>query len=319
MGGASEPSVVVRHPVTGLGALLREAPVLLPLLLAALADEPAPLPLQPARELVLVEVGKGGRRPLRVGSEPGAWQVQVRRTASSTLPGPDGAPLREEAPEAVTVLDGPIEGDVRLRLLRADVVGLDVLTLATIDREVSSADGLAFVLRADPLQRAPWEIHGLPEDAGEALGEVVADVAWALGLSRVPFPEEKVGLGASWTWLRASDLEGLAIEERWTATLARRDRRGVVVKLAVTATGEPSTIGAYTVERLQLSGTGTVWIHPDRPLPTGADLTVQATLALAWEEDDGPRVAEGTLDSHVVLASRPSPASVSAATPQEVP
>jgi len=145
----------------------------------------------------------------------------------------------------------------------------------------------------------------------------VSDVGWALDVGRVPLPEAPVGRGARWTWSREGDVEGLALSQVWTATLVAREGSTWVVDLTLAASLGDAATDEFRVESLVLGASGTVWIDRRRPLPEAAELTLHADLVFTVDDS---AAQPGTLDSKVVIASRPSPLAgppVSVAAPPE--
>lgn len=265
------------------------------------AEEPG---VPPPIEVTLVDPGRGARRPLRVGAEPGAWQLQVRRTARTGLPGPDGVLVDEEAPPAVSVLDAVVDAGARVSFRLVDLVGVDPLSVGTLDRELRAHAGLAYRVDADPRQVTPWSLDGLGDDASETLAALVSDVGWALEVARVPLPDEPVARGARWTWRREGAVEGLALTQAWSATLVGRKGPTWVVDVALAASLDDAATDEVRIESLSLGAEGTVWIDRRRPLPAAAELSLHADLVFAV---DGSAAQPGTLDTKVVIASRPSP------------
>lgn len=254
-------------------------------------------------ETVTLTAAGDRAREWRLAPRDGGVEVQVRRSASVRVEGEEGDGA---APEAVTELVGDVrDGEAHLRIRTADLLGANMLILASIDQELRAMPTLEIVLPPDALGRTPLEVRGLAARATDSFRELVADLGWSLQLARVPLPEQAVGVGGTWTWTRAAEVEGVAVTERWQATLeARKGRRALVaVRMEADATAGLE-VGGIVVEALALGVTGRVWVDSRLAVPQAAELDVTGGLTLSWTEAEGPRRIQGALDGTVTVVAR---------------
>jgi hypothetical protein len=269
--------------------------------------------------VTLLDAGDDPRRPLRYAFAPGRVEVPAAGTLTATYATAGttaaGEPLAERgpttiaAPSEVTVMDLDEDGTATVSVDHrsghiTDAGGLDDEGVRTVEHALDGLEEVRATYRIDDRGFVTPVAEEAPDPAPRWAGSDVTALARRVPAFVQPLPAEPVGVGASWTVTRPTEIAGVLVEQTTTVELLERD--GDLLELLVTVqeagpvgTGTISTSGdaEVTLTALEVDGGGNVTARLDRPIPVGASHGLTATFAFAVDDADGRRAVERTVVS----------------------
>ena len=271
-----------------------------------------------AREVrvTLLEAGSEPRQVLRVTPTKGAVQtttmtmtMEMAMVVTGFAPPPQKLPPMRTT-MAVEVDDVSPEGDIsytftmeKAEVLPADGVPANVVEM--LETRLVSMEGLKGTGRATSrgvTQEAEIEI---PEDVDAQTRPLLESMKQSLDQFSAPYPEEPVGLGASWEVeipMKHGGIESVTVA---TYTLERVTDGGCTLAVTMRQAAEPQDIDnpqlpagtTMRVDDLQASGSGTLTITFGHIMP--ASSTMKLASALETTIDVGGRKQGMTMKSDI--------------------
>ncbi|MCZ4078773.1 hypothetical protein O1W68_12530 [Rhodococcus sp. H36-A4] len=95
----------------------------------------------------------------------------------------------------------------------------------------------------------------------------------------VSYPDAEIGVGAVWT-VEQQVISGVTLNQVTTATLRSRDGDRLTIDLRIDQTPETTTLelpdnaGSLAIDSYTMTGTGTLEVDADKPLPLSGEVTV---------------------------------------------
>lgn len=261
-------------------------------------DDARPAEVQPlpAPEITLVEPGESPRAIVRYAPKAGSTertQMTIDMTTEQTAMGMSSPP---------TVVP-PLALTFRTTVKAADVGSIRYES-ALVDAEVTDTPD-AQPGMADRLRRMLNLMRGMTMTVNATDQGIVQSVATAGNRSPditpmdsrpniersfmnaiVPFPEEPIGRGASWTVTADVDAEGMTIEQTTTYTLERVDGDDYVLRVKVSQSADEQEIQFKNLPpnmklrlmELDTEGSGSMTVRLGQLTPRTADLRTQTKL-----------------------------------------
>lgn len=279
-------------------------------LAVAVATEGAPTPADrpdpwgAATDVVLVDAGKGPKRPLRYTPADGVWQGQLtRRANTATLVG-DLPPEVDDSGEMVLDLGLSADGGVaHVALVGAFADAEGPTTQLAIRQAVDDLDRATVTLPADDRGLGTPVATRLPDEVSGRAFDLLQQLWDGLALVATPLPDEPVGKGASWTWSRQT--RGLTV--RHTATVRSRAKRALVLDVTVAVDVRTEDDPTMTVATMTREGRGTVWLDLDQPPARAARFEIATEGRGTLHADDGQDVPFSLSASETLeLVTRPT-------------
>jgi hypothetical protein len=284
----------------------------------------APASDRPSTELAtprvtLLDTGEAPHRPLRYAFAPGRVEVPAAGTLTATYaiagataggePMPDRAPTTIAAPSEVTITELDADGTATISVDHragrvTDPGGLDGEELRTVEQALDRLEEVRATYRIDDRGFVtPVEVEA-PDPAPRWGGADVTALAHRVPAFVPPLPAEPVGVGATWTVTRPTEIAGVFVDQAVRVELLERD--GDLLELLVTVQDAGPTDGGavtgsedveVTFASLEVDGGGNVTTRLDRPVPVGASHGLTATFAFVVIDDDGRRTVQRTVVS----------------------
>lgn len=231
----------------------------------------------PSTELTLLDPGAeprttlGGPLPDAASSEvPVFSSVEVYQTIDSDPEQDFSSPAVTMDLSATAGADGAI--DMRIHNPSSPDPGLaDV---------IGSAEGAELSVTVDD-RRAISELRITPTaDSSDTVRATLEQAIYQIVYRSVAVPEDPVGVGARWEFTQTVD-SGLILSQTTTATVREIDGTSAVIDLVVDQrpTSDtwtlPQDAGTLHVDSYTTSGTGSVTIDTQQPLPTAGNISLQ--------------------------------------------
>jgi hypothetical protein len=269
--------------------------------------------------VTLLDAGEAPHRPLRYAFAPGRVEVPAAGTLTATYatagtttsgePLADRGPTTVAAPSEVTIVDLDEDGTATVRVDHrggqvTEPGGLDPEELRAVEHALDGLGEVWATYRIDDRGFVTPVAEDGPDPARRWAGSDVTALARRVPAFVQPLPAEPVGVGASWTVTRPTEIAGVLVEQTTTVELLERD--GDLLELLVTVRDAgPVGAGSLTASRdrevtltaLQVDGGGNVTARLDRPVPVGASHGLTATFAFAVTDVEGRRTIERTVVS----------------------
>jgi hypothetical protein len=272
-----------------------------------------------APRVTLLDAGEAPHRPLRYAFAPGRVEVSAAGTLTATYattgtttggqPLADRGPTTVAAPSEVTVVDLDEDGTATVRVDHGgghitDPGGLDPEERRTVEQALDGLEEVRATYRIDDRGFVTPVAEEGPEPALRWAGSDVTALARRVPAFVQPLPAEPVGVGATWTVTRPTEIAGVLVEQTTVVELLERD--GDLLELLVTVQ-DAGPVGAgtltssdeveVTLTALEVDGGGNVTARLDRPVPVGASQGLTATFAFTVSDVEGRRTVERTVVS----------------------
>jgi hypothetical protein len=264
--------------------------------------------------VTLLDAGEPPHRPLRYAFAPGQVEVPAVGTLTATYattgttvggqPLADRGPTTVAAPSEVTVVDLDEDGTATVRVDHrsgriTDPGGLDPDERRTVEQALDGLEEVRATYRIDDRGFVTPVAEEGPDPALRWAGSDVTALARRVPAFVQPLPAEPVGVGASWTVTRPTEIAGVLVEQTTVVEVLERD--GDLLELLVTVQ-DAGPVGAgtlpssaeveVTLTAIEVDGGGNVTARLDRPVPVGASHGLTATFAFAVSDAEGRRTVE---------------------------
>ncbi|NLE81068.1 MAG: hypothetical protein GX610_16085 [Rhodococcus sp.] len=150
---------------------------------------------------------------------------------------------------------------------------------ATLDGQLSPSEGSGVDLTVQP-NGAVTALRIQPaEDAPDVARSAIEQAFYQAVYRTLPFPETPIGIGAQWT-VRQQVTSGITLDQTTTATLTAREGNRLTIDFVVDQKPRSSVwnlegdSGALNIDRYVMTGTGSMTIELDKPLPVTGTVTV---------------------------------------------
>ncbi len=294
------------------------------LLLACAALMALGLPLTASAEkapsVKLLNAGKGRKAKLRVKPKKGDQTGMVMVMHMNMIMSMDGRKLpAQNMPAMEFVLGGQItdvkkNGDIAYHLT---VERMRVMATADMPKEL--AQGLQNALR----EMEGIQIKGVTTDRGLPVSaDATSDKPMTPQLKATldsmkssmrqlsnPFPEEAVGVGASWIVHTRLDQNGMAIDQDATMTLKERKGDRIVIAMVLEQKAQPQEIKkqgmppgvSMRLDSLDGKGTGETVMQLSQMMPTTGDAKVHSTMAMTLTQGAKLMKLGGEIDVKITI------------------
>lgn len=282
------------------------------------AEPAAPAP----PTLELVKPGKKPRRALRWSPPPGqkerlTMRVDTELDAVVAMLNAKAAPrsLRFEltVQRSQAVRDGAQA--FAFTVDEARLLGADKLpdkARKALEEATATLRGLQGRYVVDALGTVEKVVINLPSDASRELWNLAQDLEWGLGRLTLPFPEEPIGAGATWTIDRGVKHGVIQATEVSTFKITKLKKQLVTLKAKVRQTASPQTFqNPGTTMDVKLTeysakGAGRITWDLTRLLPRSAKVTLTDTRHLFYKVEGQPTTMTAvTRRSLTIPAARP--------------
>lgn len=151
---------------------------------------------------------------------------------------------------------------------------------------------------------------GLPDVPTPGLRPSLAGFQQLFSQLFVVFPQEPVGVGASWTSTSHFELSGIPIEQRATYTLRAREGNELALDVSFeqSATGDVESPAGVALEDTQFGGTGTgsLTVRLDAPFPVTAQAQSRTRSQSSVTMGGGAQSVEMDLLSTLQISAPPA-------------
>lgn len=208
-------------------------------------------------------------------------QSAVLTTSSSILQSIDDQPPQDfstppvTTPLTATSAPSRTEGGIEVSM----ILGQSTTPDATLSGNLAATEGSEAGWTLTPAGAVTALIIDPSPDASD-IARAAVEQALSQAVYRViPFPGEPVGEGAQWT-VTQEVVSGIALTQETTVTLTSIEDGVATLDLAVSQSAQqpiwqlPDGEGSLNIEAFDLSGTGSVTVDLDRPLPVAGSITV---------------------------------------------
>lgn len=260
-----------------------------------------------AAEVVVERAGDGEKLALRYDPEVGVEHADTLSTAIVTSSTILGRSMESTVPRVVTTVGATVRpgdaGQFRVEFaykdarLEGEGKGMGKMIGETIRQGLAQASGtLAFTAQGEIVE------------AKASLGGKEGEESFDFGQWIVRFPDQPVGLGARWVVTDdGTGPNGIAVKEKRTYTLVERSPSAVKLVVELESQGAPGAVSVEgmtaEVTRLVSTGTGTLELRLDRPLPVSGTTAMSTTLELTVAGMATTTLTR--LDTRVGKAARP--------------
>lgn len=159
-----------------------------------------------------------------------------------------------------------------------------------VDLTVGS-DGAVTALHLQPAE-------GAPDIARSAIEKAFYQAVYRA----LPFPDAPIGVGAQWI-VRQQVTSGITLDQTTTATLTAREGNRLTIDLAIDQKPRSSVwqlegdSGSLNIDQYVMTGTGSMTIDLDKPLPVAGTVTVGGEQQ--YSDPDGTTVLRQTITNRV--------------------
>lgn len=281
---------------------------------ASAGSTPSPLACDPKatakadQAVTLGTAGQAPASPLRYLPQPGHNQ---HGTVSQTVT----LQVTENGTPANSAVDAAVPFSVTVRKVCDQVFTMDTVYEAprvTASGQGADAAKQRLGLLSGLIVREARDTRGhvittsrsAPDAGNPAAQQAVDQILGQLAQSSSVFPEQPVGIGATWTSQRPQTVSGLNLGSRADYTLLRRTDREATLAVRVTITAAPqtATVDGRKVTLEQYRGTGSGQLTVDL---TGVSATTgQISLTLHQRMRVDGRVTEHTVSQKVSFSPR---------------
>lgn len=179
-----------------------------------------------------------------------------------------------------------------------------------MESALAAMEGVSGTITLSPRGELLDSSMELPTDLDPDLASLMQQMEQQLEQLTVPFPEEPVSVGDSWTHEDTIEISGVRSTTETTYTLTELDGDEYVIDIDLTQTTHPGplegpggeTVG--TVEGGTLEGVGTLSGRLDRPIPENAETTASGTTRMLLEGDTDRQ--EMLLEMEVAMRFEPA-------------
>ncbi|PTR41856.1 hypothetical protein C8K38_11119 [Rhodococcus sp. OK611] len=229
----------------------------------------------------VLDPGAEPRQRVTVHPPIGSEQHATLTTRSQVYQQIDDQPQQDfSTPELRTPLTATVRGEQSDPAIQVD---LTLGSIGTPDPRLSDAlkesegSGAGFTVQPTG---AITSLRIAPDPDSRDIARSAVEQAFYQSVYRtVSFPDAEIGIGAVWT-LRQQVMSGIALDQVTTATLRERDGDRLTVDVTVTQTPEspvwdlPDKSSRLNIDTYVMTGTGTMVVDLNQPLPVGGDVTV---------------------------------------------
>lgn len=244
-----------------------------------------------AAEVDVITDGAEPRRVVRHQPPGEATQDAVLTTSSTVSQQIDDQPPQDFSTPELTL---PLSAEVTEQAPDTDVdsgnadtnlhtvelsLGDATTSDATLDGALSHSEGSGVDLTVRP-NGAVTALRIQPaEDAPDIARSAIEQAFYQAVYRTLPFPETPIGVGAQWT-VRQQVTSGITLDQTTTATLTEREGNRLTIEFVVDQKPRSSVwnlegdSGALNIDQYVMTGTGSVTIDLDKPLPVAGTVTV---------------------------------------------
>jgi hypothetical protein len=279
-----------------------------------------------SQEITLIDSGRGKKRAVRMAPEPGAtarYEVVSSQKMKMVMEGPDGEKmdlpgLGDLMPSVVMTLEHTVEQPVKNGLVPVQVGYTDVrVDGAPADLQgqmmagLEPLKGLGFRLLIDPATGNAVQADVTSSD--DALYEMIQSLADQF-MTQIPtFPEEKIGMGASWTVDVDVAMAGMDLSTKKTLVVTELTDESITTSVSLTFENNSQELampgmppGAKVdLSRFEGKGEGSVTIDLTTLATTGS-LTTDLDMAMTVEAGPQPKM-KMEMEMTQIIEMRPIP------------
>jgi hypothetical protein len=152
------------------------------------------------------------------------------------------------------------------------------------------------------------EIEGL-EGFDATLTETMSQLSDQAGATAVPFPKEKVGVGARWQGVTALRVNGIDVRQTYEYELREREGDHVVIGVSYVQSAPPQRAElpgtpkgtVVRVTKFRVTGSGEATVDLTEPLPTASDITASGQQRFSIRASGDRGELSQDLELHVTL------------------
>jgi hypothetical protein len=277
----------------------------------------------------LISAGSSPRSALRLALTEGDVVRREMETTQHVEQSIDGQSTNAvNAPPIVMTLETTVDtvapdGVAELSFAYTDVTitddgSLDAAELAQLDAVLApleSVRGTQSITARNQLLDA--EIEGL-EGFDATLAQTMSQLSDQAGSTAVPFPAEKVGVGARWQGVTALRVNGIDVRQTYEYELREREGDSVVIGVSYVQSAPPQRAElpgtpkgtVVRVTRFRVTGSGEATVDLTEPLPTASDIEASGqqrfSIRAAGDRGELSQDLELHVTLQVPLLDRPS-------------
>lgn len=269
-------------------------------------------------EVELTDPGSEPRESIRIAMQAGDTQsasITLRMSMRMTVDGKSYADT--EVPpmvmgmrlEVTDVEDGVIRADFGYDDVLVRGSGPDAEAVEEALRPLADMTGTMEVTDNGRLIDASLDI---PDDLDPNVRNMVGSIESQLQNLTTPFPEEEVGVGATWTVTAQSAVGGINARIVTRYELVERTADGLVLSMRMDQSAPeqdadiPGLPAGSTVhvDRMETTGTGRLVYEPGMLIPSSSRSDLEGSTEMTVEENGGTSSLEQSMRMRMVLAGR---------------